>query len=197
MKRHVFTAALMLIVMTVIIGLVYPVFITAIAKLVFPAKSEGSVIIVDGGIIGSGLVGQDFKGPRYFWGRPSMTSEKPYNASASGGSNLGPMNPKLVENVKDRISALKAADPGNQLKIPIGLVSSSASGLDPHISPDAALYQVRRVAGARGLDQDIVEGLVRKSIEPRTFGILGEPRVNVLNLNIELDRLSDSRPGEN
>ena len=190
MKKHILTAALMVLVMTVMTGLAYPLVITAISKLVFPAESEGSAISVDGGIIGSGLIGQEFKGPRYFWSRPSMTGDKPYNSAASGGSNLGPMNPKLRENAMDRIRALKTADPGNSLEIPIGLVTSSASGLDPHISPDAALYQVRRVAGARGLNEGIVEELVMKSIEPRTLGILGEPRVNVLKLNIALDRLS-------
>jgi len=193
MKKHIISAALMVLVMTVITGLVYPVVITAISKLVFSAKSEGSVILVDGGIIGSELIGQNFKDPRYFWGRPSMTSGKPYNASASGGSNLGPSNQKLVENAADRIKALKAANPGNIHEIPIDLLTSSASGLDPHITPDAALYQVRRVAGARGLNENMVEALVIKSIEPRTFGILGEPRVNVLKLNIALYRLPDNR----
>jgi K+-transporting ATPase ATPase C chain len=173
--------------MTLITGLGYPLAVTGVAQTVTPRQANGSLIYINGHSQGSELIGQPFDDPRYFWGRLSANPSFSYNAAASSGSNLGPLNPALIEAVKDRIHALKAADPDNNIPIPVDLVTSSASGLDPHISPAAALYQVPRVARARGLGEDVIRSLVTQATDERQFGILGEPRVNVLKLNIELD----------
>lgn len=177
--------------LTVITGIIYPLFITGVAQLFFPGKANGSLIAREEGYAGSALIGQSFDDPKYFWGRPSATPDFPYNSASSSGSNLGPSNPALIEAVKGRVEALKKADPTNGLSIPIDLVTSSGSGLDPHISPQSALYQVARVARARGLSEERVRELVDRFTEPRQYGFLGEPRVNVLELNLSLDRLLD------
>lgn len=175
-----------LIVLTVITGIVYPLLITSIAQAVFPAQANGSLIVKDGAVIGSSLIGQQFEGPEYFWGRLSATAPA-YNAGASSGSNLGPTNPALLEAVQARVAALKAADPANSQPIPVDLVTASASGLDPHISPAAAEYQLARVMQARGLDEATVRALVVQATSGRLLGIIGEPVVNVLQLNLALD----------
>jgi K+-transporting ATPase ATPase C chain len=189
MLKELKPALLMLAVLTAVTGLVYPLLVTGVAQGVFPHQANGSLIEKDGKVVGSTLVGQPFSDPKYFWGRPSATGPVPYNAGASGGSNQGPLNPALEEAVKARMEALKAADPGNPLPIPVDLVTASASGLDPHISPAAAEYQIGRIAHARGLDVGAVRALVARHTERRTFGMLGEPRVNVLQLNLALDHL--------
>ena len=174
-------------VLTLLTGVVYPVITTVIGVLAFHDRVDGSVIEVGGRAVGSHLIGQPFSASKYFWSRPSATSPQPYNGAASSGSNQGPTNPALEMAVRDRIAALQAADPGNRAPIPVDLVTASASGLDPHISPAAAEYQVARVARARGVAADAVRVLVAKATEGRTFGVLGEPRVNVLELNLALD----------
>ncbi len=174
--------------LTALTGLVYPMVVTAIGKLAFPLEVEGSLVMRGQKPVGSSLIAQSFEEPRYFWGRVSATSPQPDNALASGGSNFGPTNPALLDAVKARIEALKAADPGNTLPIPVDLVTASGSGLDPHVSPAAALYQVARVARARHLDPDLIRRLVLSRIEPPQWGMFGEPRVNVLLLNLSLDR---------
>jgi K+-transporting ATPase ATPase C chain len=178
-----------LLILTILTGLMYPLAVTGIAQAIFPHQANGSLLIKDGRPIGSALIGQPFDEARYFWGRPSATSPVPYNAAASSGSNLGPTNPALIHAVQTRIAALKAADPENTALIPVDLVTASGSGLDPHISPAAADYQVRRVARARGrgMDERVVRRLVAEQTEGRQFGLLGEPRVNVLQLNLTLD----------
>lgn len=186
--RPVFMVFLLLSVLT---GIVYPLLVTGVAQLAFPEKANGSLIRGEGGSAGSELVGQLFDDPKYFWGRLSATPDFPYNAASSSGSNLGPSNPALVEAVKARAAAFQKADPENTSSIPIDLVTSSGSGLDPHLSPAAVLYQVSRVARARGLSEDRVRHLVGQFIEPRQWGFLGEPRVNVLRLNLSLDRLQE------
>ena len=190
MKDLIRPALTMLLILTVITGLVYPLAITGMAQLFFPDQANGSLIVHNGKVIGSKLIGQHFDKPEYFWSRPSATSPFPYNAAASGGSNLGPTNPALIEAVKARVTALRAADPGNDSPIPVDLVTASGSGLDPHISPAAALYQVKRVARARDVDENRIRGLIARHTEGRQFGLLGEPRVNVLELNLALDALS-------
>jgi K+-transporting ATPase ATPase C chain len=174
--------------LTVLTGLVYPLAVTGIGKAVFPNQVSGSLVMRDGKAVGSSLIGQSFQEPKYFWGRISATSPMPNNATASGGSNLGPTNPALIEAVRGRIDALKAADPDNSLPIPVDLVTASGSGVDPHVSPAAALYQVGRVARARHLDADKVRQLVMDHVETPQWGIFGEARVNVLLLNLDLDR---------
>jgi K+-transporting ATPase ATPase C chain len=181
---------LMFLVLTLITGVAYPLLVTAAAQVVFPWQANGSLIVRDGKIVGSALLGQSFDEPKYFWGRPSATSPMPYNAESSNASNLGPTNPALVEAVRQRVKALRAADPTNRAPIPVDLATTSASGLDPHISPAAAEFQIARVARARGWDETAVRGLVAQHTEGRTLGLLGEPRVNVLELNLAMDNRS-------
>lgn len=188
MNTMIRPAVSLFVLLTVVTGVVYPLAVTGVAKAAFPHQAEGSLIVKQGKVIGSSLIGQNFIEPKYFWGRPSATGPMPYNASGSGGSNQGPLNPALVEAVKGRIDALKAADPGNALPVPIDLVSTSASGLDPHISIAAAQYQAARVARVRGLSNEAVHAAITRHSEGRLFGLLGEARVNVLELNLELDQ---------
>ena len=171
-------------------GLAYPAAITAVAKLLFPAQSEGSLLRDGDRVVGSALIGQPFGDPGHFWSRPSATARFAYDAAASAGTNQGPLNPALRDAVTARVAALRAADPGNTAPVPVDLVTASGSGLDPHISPAAALHQVPRVARVRGLDAAAVRALVERRTEGRTLGVLGEPRVNVLLLNLDLDRLA-------
>lgn len=182
-------AILSLLFFTIITGLFYPLVVTGIAQVALPNQANGSLIRHDGQPVGSVLIGQAFTDPQYFWGRPSATGPSPYNAAASGGSNLGPTNPALIEAVAVRIAALRTADPTNTAPIPVDLVTASASGLDPHISIAAARYQVNRVAQARGLSAERILAFVEEHTEGRQFGLLGEPRVNVLTLNLALDRV--------
>lgn len=184
-------AAVLLGLFTLATGVVYPLAVTGAAQTLFPVQANGSLVHAGGQVIGSSLVGQPFDDPRYFWGRPSATSPFPYNAAASAGSNLGPSNPALHEAVQGRIVALRAADPSlASVPVPIDLVTTSGSGLDPDISPAAALYQVHRVARTRGLAEERVRTLVERRVEGRSLGVLGEPRVNVLWLNVALDELT-------
>ena len=178
-----------LFVFTILAGIIYPLAVTGIAQLILPEQANGSLIIKDGMAVGSALIGQPFDDPKYFWGRLSATSPFPYNSSASSGSNLAETNPDLVKNAQGRIDALNAADPQAGKLVPVDLATSSGSGLDPHISPAAAEYQIKRVANALALDESKVEALVAKYTEGRQLGILGEPRVNVLKLNLALDEL--------
>lgn len=187
MKRQVISAALSILVLTLLTGILYPLAVTGMAALLFPARASGSLLQAGGGTAGSALIGQPFSSSEYFWGRPSATAPFPYNAALSTGSNLGPTNPALLDAVKARVEALRAADPENTGPVPVDLVTSSASGLDPDISPAAAYYQVHRVAKARGVSEEKVRGLVASRIRGRTWGCLGEPRVNVLELNLALD----------
>lgn len=180
-------ALVVFVVLTALTGVVYPLVVTGIGQAAFPDQAAGSIILRDGKPVGSSLIGQNFSDARYFWSRPSATGPYPNNASASGGSNLGPLNPALADAVKGRIEALRAADPGNTAPVPVDLVTASGSGLDPHISVAAAQYQAARVAQARGLPAAQVQQLIEKHTEGRLFGFLGEPRVNVLQLNLSLD----------
>jgi K+-transporting ATPase ATPase C chain len=186
-------AIVLFLVLTVFTGIIYPLVVTGIAQVIFPFQANGSVIVQNGQAVGSSLIGQQFDDPKYFWGRLSATGTFPYNAynaqnlTASSGSNYGPLNPALLKAVQARIHALQAADPGNTAPIPVDLVTASGSGLDPDISPAAALYQVARVARVRGLSTDAVTQLVKQHTQGRQFLIFGEPRVNVLKLNLALD----------
>lgn len=182
-------ALVLLALFTLITGVLYPLATTAVAQLVFSTQANGSLVAGSEGPIGSALLGQPFTQARYFWGRPSATSPGPYQAAASTGSNLGPKNPALHEAVRDRVAAYHAAVPGGAA-VPIELVTASGSGLDPHVSPAAALFQVPRVARARGIDEGTLRELVRRHVEGRLLGVLGEPVVNVLALNLALDRLT-------
>ncbi|HEX7272804.1 MAG TPA: potassium-transporting ATPase subunit KdpC [Casimicrobiaceae bacterium] len=184
---EILPAVRMLVVLTVLTGVAYPLAITGIAQLTFPSAANGSLIVSNGKAVGSELIGQPFDDPKYFWSRPSATSPQPYNGASSGASNQGARNPALADAVKDRIKALRDADPDNNAPVPIDLVTASGSGLDPHISVAAADYQVARVAKARGLLREKVLALVAGHTEGRTFGVLGEPRVNVVELNLALD----------
>jgi potassium-transporting ATPase KdpC subunit len=178
---------MLLLVLTVITGVLYPLAATGLSQWMFPHQANGSLIERDGKPIGSALIGQSFTDPKYFWGRPSATSPNPYNASASSGSNQGPANAALADAVKQRIAALHAVDPGNTAPVPVDLITASASGLDPEISPAAAQYQLERVAKARGLSTAQMQALVNEYTRGRQLGVLGEPRVNVLQLNLALD----------
>jgi K+-transporting ATPase ATPase C chain len=189
-SSNVRPALVMIVLMTILLGALYPAAVTAIASVIFPWQANGSLIEKDGKAVGSSLIGQPFSDPGHFWSRPSATGPYPYNASASSGSNQGPLNPALTDAVTARIKALRDADPGNTAPVPADLVTASGSGLDPHISPAAAEYQVARVARARDLDPAQVRALVEEFTEGRQFGFLGEPRVNVLRLNIQLDSIT-------
>lgn len=175
--------------LTLLTGVVYPLVVTGVGQAAFPQQAAGSLVLRDGKPVGSELIGQNFSDLKHFWGRPSATGPQPYNGAASGGSNQGPLNPALIDAVKGRIQALRDADPGNTAPVPVDLVTASASGLDPHISPAAAQYQTNRVAKARGLDAARVRVLVAEHTEPPLFGFLGEARVNVLALNLALETL--------
>jgi len=187
MLAHLRSATIMLLLLTGLTGIIYPVVVTGIAQLVFPDQANGSLIVKDGKPVGSALIGQPFDDPKYIWGRPSATGPFPYNAGASSGSNLGPTNPDLLKALADRAETLKKADPGKTAPVPVDLVTASGSGLDPHLTPAAVLYQVPRVARERGLDEAALLALVERSTEGRLFRLLGEPRVNVLLLNLALD----------
>jgi K+-transporting ATPase ATPase C chain len=181
--------------LTILTGIVYPLVVTGIAAVAFPHQAQGSLIVRNGTPVGSHLIGQSFAEPKYFWSRPSATSPQPYNGTGSTGSNLGPLNPALTDAVKTRIQALQTADPGNKAAIPVDLVTASASGLDPHISLAAARYQTARVARARNIDVRAVQALVAEHSQGRLAGLFGEPRVNVLELNLSLDDLHAPHPG--
>ena len=179
----------LLIVMTLLVGVLYPLVVTLVAKVAFRSEADGSLIYRDGKLVGSTLIGQSFSDPKHFWGRPSATTPQPYNALSSSGSNLGPLNPALRKQVEDNVKALRAADPGNRQPVPVDLVTASASGLDPHITPAAAYYQAARIARARSLPLEQVNALIAAHEKNATLGVLGERRVNVLELNLALDRL--------
>jgi K+-transporting ATPase ATPase C chain len=187
MRAHLRPALVILVLMTLITGVGYPLVVTGIAQTLFRTQANGSLIVKDGKLVGSRFIGQPFDDPKYFWSRPSATSPFADNAGSSSGSNLSPTNPDLVKTVQGRVDALRAADPGNAVPVPVDLVTASGSGLDPHISPAAALYQVSRVAKTRKLDPEAVRQLVERHTEGRFLGFLGEPRVNVLTLNLALD----------
>jgi K+-transporting ATPase ATPase C chain len=187
MIRELRSAMVVFLLLTVVTGVVYPGLVTLVATVAFPAQAGGSLITDDGKVVGSRLIGQSFSSPRYFWGRPSATGPAPNNGAVSSGSNQGPLNPALAAAVESRVAALRAADPGNTRTVPVDLVTASGSGLDPHISVAAAEFQVPRVARERGLPEAQVLAQVRAATEGRTLGVLGEPRVNVLELNLALD----------
>ena len=187
MFTNLLPALRMLVILSVLTGVAYPMVVTGVAQLAFPRAANGSLVPADGKTVGSELIGQPFDDPKYFWSRPSATSPQPYNGMASSGSNQGARNPALADAVKDRIKALRDADPDNTAAVPVDLITASGSGLDPHISIAAAEYQATRVAKARGLPPEQVRALIAQNTQGRTFGILGEPRVNVLTLNLALD----------
>jgi K+-transporting ATPase ATPase C chain len=182
-------ALMTLLLFMILTGLIYPLIVTGIAQAIFPKQANGSIISKNGKPVGSALIGQQFEEPKYFWGRLSATSPYPYNGASSSGSNRGPNNPALMQAVQSRISAMHAADPSNQQRIPVDMVTTSGSGLDPHISPAAAEYQAQRVAKIRGIDKDMILALIAAYTNQRQFVILGEPTVNVLKLNLALDEL--------
>lgn len=188
MQTTIKPALILLLCLTALTGVVYPLLVTLSAQLLFPSQANGSLLGSNEKPLGSELIGQAFSRPEYFWGRPSATSPVPYNGGASGASNQGPTNPALIDAVKTRIKALRDADPGHSKAIPVDLVTASASGLDPHISPAAATYQISRVAQARHMSPDQVRELVERYTQARQWGVLGEPRVNVLKLNLALDQ---------
>ena len=187
MSRLIRQCGVLFLAMTVLTGILYPLAATGVSQVLFPAKANGSLVAKDGKTVGSSLIGQAFSEPKYFWARPSATSPNPNNGSSSSGSNLGPTNPALTDAVKQRIDALRQADPSNTAPVPVDLVTASGSGLDPEISPAAAEYQVGRIARVRGMEPAKVRELIAAHTEGRQFGILGEPRVNVLALNLALD----------
>jgi K+-transporting ATPase ATPase C chain len=187
--RLIRPAISLLVLMTILLGIVYPLVITGVAKVAFPRRAQGSLIYKDGNLIGSTLIGQSFSDPKYFWGRPSATSPQPYNGLSSSGSNLGPVNSALLDQVKANAKALHDADPDNQQRIPVDLVTASASGLDPEISPAGAFYQAARVARARSLSVAQVEALIKMHERGRFLGFIGEWRINVLELNLALDAM--------
>ncbi|MDB6059968.1 MAG: potassium-transporting ATPase subunit [Verrucomicrobiaceae bacterium] len=189
MKTLLRPALSIFIALSLITGVLYPLAVTAIGRIGFSQQAAGSVIMINGNAVGSRWIGQNFSKPEYFWGRLSATAPQPYNAGASSGSNLGPLNPALIDSVKARIASLQAVDANNPLPIPVDLVTASGSGLDPEISPAAARYQIARVATARKVSTDAVSALVEQNTQGRQFRIFGEPRVNVLALNIALDKL--------
>ena len=193
MKTLIRPLVVIFVVLTAVTGLAYPAVMTVIGQAVFPSRANGSLIEQDGKVVGSALIGQSFDAPKYFWGRLSATSPMPYNAAGSGGSNLGPLNPSLADQVKGRIAALRDAGTDLSKPVPVDLVTASASGLDPEITPAAAAYQVERVAKARNLTPDAVAQLVAANTAGRQFGVLGEPRVNVLKLNLALDAAQAAR----
>jgi K+-transporting ATPase ATPase C chain len=186
-------ALIVFALLTVLTGIAYPLVVTGIGQAAFHSRANGSIIESGGRAVGSRLLGQPFSSPKYFWSRPSATGPSSYNGAVSSGSNQGPINPALESAVKDRVAALRAAEPGNAQPVPVDLVTASGSGLDPHISPAAAEYQVKRVARARNMSQDEVRKLVDEATEGRSFGILGEPRVNVLELNLALDARTNAQ----
>lgn len=188
--RQILTALLMFVTCTILCGLIYPAIVTLLAQILFPHQANGSIIQYQENPIGSALIGQNFSANKYFWGRPSATPKFPYNAQSSAGSNLGPSNPILLQNVQDRIATLQRSNPDNNDKIPIDLVTSSASGLDPHISIQAALWQASRIAKARNLAVEVVNDLIRRHAEFKALGIFGSDRVNVLQLNLALDQIA-------
>jgi K+-transporting ATPase ATPase C chain len=187
-------AIVLFLIMTVLTGVVYPFAVTGIAQVLFHDQAAGSLVMADGHAVGSRVIGQSFSDPKYFWSRPSATSPQPYNATASSGSNLGPLNPALTDAIKTRIDALKAADPTNTLPVPVDLVTASGSGLDPEISIAAAQYQAARIARVRGLPPEEVQSLIAAHSRGKLFGLVGEPRVNVLELNLGLDALRRAAP---
>ncbi len=187
MLKEIRPAVVSFLLLTLLTGIAYPLLVTGISQTIMPAKANGSLIMKDGKPVGSSLMGQSFSDPKYFWSRPSATGPMPNNPTASGGSNLGPTNPALMDAIKGRVQALRDADPGNTQPVPVDLVTASASGLDPHISPAAAEYQLARVARVRNLNPETLRKLVAEHTEGRQFGILGESRVNVLELNLALD----------
>ena len=185
-------AIVLFALLSALTGLIYPMAVTGAAKAVFPKEAAGSLIVLDGTTVGSRLIGQNFSDPKHFWGRPSATAPQPYNASASGGANQGPLNPALTDAIKARVEALRAADPDNTAPVPVDLVTASASGLDPDISPAAAHYQAARVARVRGVPVEQINALIEKHTQGALWGLLGEARVNVLALNLALDASTSS-----
>lgn len=194
--RHLRSATALFVILTALTGILYPGLVTVAAQLLFPGPANGSLVVTGGGVAGSSLIGQGFTSPRYFWGRPSATPGGEYNAAASSGSNYGPLNPALTAAAAGRASALRSADPSNAAPIPVDLLTASGSGLDPHISPAAAQYQAARVARERNVSLESVRSLIELHTEGRALGFLGEPRVNVLGLNIALDRMTGGGRGQ-